>query len=226
MARVAECQQGLHVLCGRHHWLWNIRYAKLIYRESKLTPRTGMCTAIDLVKQGIQNFVILEKSGGVGGTWRDQKYPGCCCDVWSLLYSFSFEQNPDWTREYPGQEEILEYLIRTAAKYNLYRYIRFNTEVTEAKWDDSEKQWVLDCEVSGGSKDSEFGDGKYTMTSDFVVSAVGQLNQPKLPTFDGMDEFKGKTMHSARWDWTFDLTGKRVAIVGNGEHEHNGTCLD
>ena len=185
-----------------------------------------MCTAIDLVKQGIQNFVILEKSGGVGGTWRDQKYPGCCCDVWSLLYSFSFEQNPDWTREYPGQEEILEYLIRTAAKYNLYRYIRFNTEVTEAKWDDSEKQWVLDCEVSGGSKDSEFGDGKYTMTSDFVVSAVGQLNQPKLPTFDGMDEFKGKTMHSARWDWTFDLTGKRVAIVGNGEHERKATSLD
>lgn len=130
------------------------------------------------------------------------------------MYSYSFEQNSDWTREYPGQEEILQYLVRVAHKYELYRYIRFNSSVDSAKWDDAEKKWKTQVSVHG-SKDAEFGNS-YTLTSDFLVSAVGQLNQPKLPDIEGVDKFKGKLMHSARWDWSYDLRGKKVAIIGNG----------
>ncbi|ETN37694.1 uncharacterized protein HMPREF1541_07317 [Cyphellophora europaea CBS 101466] len=176
---------------------------------------SGLCTAIDLLTRNrCQNFIILEKSAGLGGTWRDNKYPGCCCDVWSHLYSYSFEQNPAWTREYPGQEEILEYLLGVAHKYELYRYIRFNSAVEEARWDEIENKWKVDVEVQGG-KDAEFG-SHYTITSDFLVSAVGQLNVPRLPDIEGLESFKGKIMHSARWDWSYDLTGKKAAIIGNG----------
>ena len=176
---------------------------------------SGLCTAIDLITRNkCHNFIILEKSSGLGGTWRDNKYPGCCCDVWSHLYSYSFEQNPDWTREYPGQEEILRYLVGVAQKYELYRYVRFNTSVDSAKWDDAEKKWKTEVTVHG-AKDAEFG-SSYTLTSDFLVSAVGQLNVPRMPDIEGVDKFKGKTMHSARWDWSYDLRGKKVAIIGNG----------
>ncbi|OCL04796.1 FAD/NAD(P)-binding domain-containing protein [Glonium stellatum] len=176
---------------------------------------SGMCMAIDLIKQNkCHNFIIVEKSSGVGGTWHDNKYPGCCCDVWSLLYSYSFEQNPDWTREYPGQEEILEYLVGVAEKYGLYKYIRFNTAVEAARWDDAELKWKVDVKVSG-DKDSEFA-SNYTITTDFLVSAVGQLNQPRYPDIPGLGDFKGKVMHSARWDWSYGLEGKRIAVIGNG----------
>ncbi|KAK4985050.1 hypothetical protein LTR66_000197 [Elasticomyces elasticus] len=132
-----------------------------------------------------------------------------------MLYSYSFEQNADWTREYPGQEEILEYLISTAQKYNLYKYIRFNTSVEEAVWDDQEHKWKTKVKLSPGSKDSEYIP-EYTISSDFLVSAVGQLNSPKYPDIPGLEDFKGKKMHSARWDWSYDLTGKRIGIIGNG----------
>jgi cation diffusion facilitator CzcD-associated flavoprotein CzcO len=105
-------------------------------------------------------------------------------------------------------------LMGVAHKYQLYRYIRFNTSVDSAKWDDAEKKWKTKVTVQG-SKDAEFG-SSYTLTSDFLVSAVGQLNQPRLPNIDGLDKFKGKLMHSARWDWSYDLRGKKVAIIGNG----------
>jgi cation diffusion facilitator CzcD-associated flavoprotein CzcO len=134
--------------------------------------------------------------------------------VWSHLYSFSFEQNSDWTREYPGQEEILQYLLGVAHKYELYRYIRFNTAVDSAKWDDVEKKWKTAVSVQG-AKDAEFG-SQYTITSDFLVSAVGQLNSPMMPDIPGVDEFTGKLMHSARWDWSYDIKGKKIAIIGNG----------
>ncbi|KAF2498128.1 flavin-binding monooxygenase-like protein [Lophium mytilinum] len=176
---------------------------------------SGMCMAIDLIRRNkCHNFVILEKSSGVGGTWHDNKYPGCCCDVSSHLYSYSFEQNPDWSRVYPGQEEILDYLIHVAEKYKLYKYIRFNTSVEEARWDDNELKWKTDVKVSG-DKDSEFNDC-YTITSDFLISAVGQLNQPAYPKIPGLDDFHGRVMHSARWDWSYDLSGKKIAIIGNG----------
>lgn len=178
---------------------------------------SGICTAIDLVRQNnCRNFIIVEKSGGVGGTWHDNKYPGCCCDVWSALYSLSFEQNCEWTRLYPGQEEILAYLVGVAQKYKIYEHVRFNTSVENAVWDDEEKKWRVDVKTAEGSKDAEFNP-RYEIKADFLVSAVGQLNQPKWPEIDGIDDFLGKKMHSARWDWSYDLQDKKIAILGNGK---------
>ena len=135
-------------------------------------------------------------------------------DVWSHLYSLSFEPNPNWTREYPGQEEILDYLIGIAHKYQLYKHIRFNTAVEEARWDDETNTWKTKI-ARLGAKDSEFGT-EYTITSDFLVSAVGQLNVPKGPDIQGLDSFMGKSMHSARWDWDYDVRDKKIGIIGNG----------
>lgn len=101
-----------------------------------------------------------------------------------------------------------------AEKYGLYRHIRFNSEVKEARWDDAEMQWKVGVEVSG-DKDSQYG-RSYTITTDFVASAVGQLNVPQIPNIPGLNDFQGKTMHSARWDWTYDFKGKRIAVIGNG----------
>jgi cation diffusion facilitator CzcD-associated flavoprotein CzcO len=115
-----------------------------------------------------------------------------------------------------AHQEILQYLIGVAQKYDLFKYIRFNTAVEEARWDDAEKKWKTTVKVLGG-KEAECHE-KYTITSDFLVSAVGQLNTPKFPDFPGLDEFKGKKMHSARWDWTYDLKGKKIAIIGNGTY--------
>ncbi|KAK6441957.1 hypothetical protein LTR95_001817 [Oleoguttula sp. CCFEE 5521] len=177
---------------------------------------SGMCTAIDLIKRNnCRNFIIVEKSGGIGGTWHDNKYPGCCCDVWSTLYSYSFAQNSDWTREYPGQEEILAYLVKTAQEYGLYKHVRFNTSVENATWDDAAKKWRVKVKTAEGSKDAEFNP-EYEIVTDFLVSAVGQLNQPKWPEIEGIKDFKGRVMHSARWDWSYDLKDKKIAVLGNG----------
>ena len=135
-------------------------------------------------------------------------------DVWSHLYSLSFEPNPSWTREYPGQEEILDYIVDLAHKYQLYKHIRFNSSVEEARWDETTYTWKTKI-ARLGSKDSEFGQS-YTVTSDFLVSGVGQLNVPKYPDIQGIDSFSGKLMHSARWDWDYDLTNKKIGIIGNG----------
>lgn len=157
--------------------------------------------------------------------------------VWSSLYSYSFEQNSNWSREYPGQEEIhvsprcrassslkhtdtsltwQAYLVNIAEKYGLYKHIRFNSTVEEARWDETEMKWRATVRVSG-QKDSEFA-SSYIINSDFLVSAVGQLNLPREPDIPGLKDFQGRMMHSARWDWSYDLTGKRIAIIGNGIH--------
>jgi cation diffusion facilitator CzcD-associated flavoprotein CzcO len=101
-------------------------------------------------------------------------------------------------------------------KYGLYNHIRFNTEVKECNWDDESKQWKVDVQVQGG-KESEFSPA-YTIDADFLVSAVGQLNYPQYPNIRGIDDFQGKLIHSARWDWSYDLAGKRIAVIGNGKH--------
>ncbi|PKX99987.1 FAD/NAD(P)-binding domain-containing protein [Aspergillus campestris IBT 28561] len=176
---------------------------------------SGLCMAIDLLRRTpCRKFVILEQGSQVGGTWNDNKYPGCACDIWSALYSLSFEQKADWSREYPGQEELLDYLIHVAQKYRLYRYIRFNSAVDAARWDEDSHTWRVQVSV-GGAKDGQFV-SSYELTSDFLVSAVGQLNLPQWPSLPGLDDFTGKVMHSARWDWTYDWADKRVAIIGNG----------
>jgi len=132
--------------------------------------------------------------------------------VLSHLYSFSFEPNPFWTREYPGQEEIQDYLIQVAHKYQLYRHIRFNSSVEEARWDDDSQKWRVVIKRLGG-KEAEIGE-TYMVQSDFLVSAVGQLNMPKYPNIRGLSTFQGKVMHSARWDWNYDFRGKRIGIIG------------
>ncbi|KAK7192712.1 hypothetical protein PSPO01_01420 [Paraphaeosphaeria sporulosa] len=177
---------------------------------------SGMCMAIDLLKRNkCRNFIILEKSAGLGGTWNDNKYPGCCCDVWSQLYSYSFAQNPDWTREYPGQEEILAYLQHVAQDFQLLQHFRFNTSVVDAKWDDEAKKWKVHVKTAPGSKEAEYNP-EYEIKADFLVSAVGQLNVPQWPDIQGIETFNGKKMHSARWDWSYDLANKKIALVGNG----------
>lgn len=116
-----------------------------------------------------------------------------------------------------GLRETQAYLRGVAQKYNLYKYIRFNTAVEAATWDDATAKWKVDVKVTGG-KDAEFG-SDYTIETDFLISAVGQLNQPSYPNIEGLDSFKGKIMHSARWDWSYDLEGKKVGIIGNGERD-------
>lgn len=133
------------------------------------------------------------------------------------MYSLSYEQNCDWTREYPGQEEILSYLVGVAQKYKIYEHVRFNTSVENAVWNDETKRWHVDVKTAEGSKDAEFSPA-YQIKTDFLVSAVGQLNQPKWPEIDGIENFVGKKMHSARWDWSYDLTDKKIAVLGNGMH--------
>ncbi len=150
--------------------------------------------------------------------------------VWSHLYSFSFDQNPSWTRAYPGQEEILvrklsqsirnlsdldqDYLTGVAQRYGLYRYARFHSAVERAEWNDEALKRKTRVKVAGG-KDAEFG-SEYTIESDYLVSGVGQLNVPHYPNIPGIDRFEGKLMHSARWDWSYSLEGKRIAIIGTG----------
>ena len=134
--------------------------------------------------------------------------------VKSHLYSLSFEPKADWSREYSGQEEIHQYLVDLAHKYHLYKHIRFNSAVSEARWDPITDKWRLEITRLGG-KEAEIG-SHYAIHADFMVSAVGQLNVPKYPDLKGFGDFKGKIMHSARWDWDYDLRGKRVGIVGTG----------
>ncbi|OBT60731.1 hypothetical protein VE03_09819 [Pseudogymnoascus sp. 23342-1-I1] len=176
---------------------------------------SGMCKAIDMIRKNkSRDFVILERGSQVGGTWSDNKYPGACCDVWSHLYSYSFEPNPNWSRQYPGQEEIYAYLVGVAEKWGLYKHIRFNTSVEEAVWSDKENKWNVHVSVSG-EKSSQYG-AAYTISSDFLASGVGQLNTPQYPDIEGLDTFEGKMLHSSRWDWSIGLEGKKIGIIGNG----------
>jgi cation diffusion facilitator CzcD-associated flavoprotein CzcO len=164
----------------------------------------GLCMAVQLRKAGITSFVILEKGGRVGGTWRDNVYPGSGCDVPSHLYSFSFEPKLDWSRKFALQPEILDYMEHVARKYGLMPHIRFDTEVAEARFDETEGLWHVRT-VSGEE-----------ITANVVVAGTGQLNRPAYPKLPGIESFAGKTFHSARWDHDYDLTGKTVAVIGNG----------
>lgn len=172
---------------------------------------SGMTVAIDMIRLGNgRNFVILEKGHRVGGTWSDNVYPGCCCDVWSHLYSLSFSPNPDWSREYPTQPEIQRYLAGVARKYDLERNTRFNTSVEGCTFDQASGMWTTSIREENGNQTQ-------MIRSRFVVSAMGQLNMPKYPQIPGIDDFAGQVMHSARWDHSVDLRGKQVAVIGNGE---------
>jgi cation diffusion facilitator CzcD-associated flavoprotein CzcO len=164
----------------------------------------GLVAALRFQKEGRNSFVIFERASEVGGTWRDNVYPGCACDVPSHLYSFADELNPNWSRAFSKQPEILEYIKDVAEKHNLRKLIRFKTDIVDLKFIEEPGLW-------------EITDQHGTITRvKLVISATGPLNRPNTPKFKGMELFQGKVFHSAEWDNNYDLKGKRVAVIGTG----------
>jgi cation diffusion facilitator CzcD-associated flavoprotein CzcO len=164
---------------------------------------SGLGMAIRLKQAGIDDFVVLERASDLGGTWRDNTYPGCQCDVESNLYSYSFAPSPTWSRTYAPQAEIWDYLRACAEKFGLGPHIRYQHEVSSATWDGAAALWRLD--TAGGP-----------FSADVLVAAAGPLSEPSVPAIPGLSEFPGPQFHSAVWDHGVDLTGKRVAVVGTG----------
>lgn len=165
---------------------------------------SGINAGIRLKEEGISDFIVLERAQDVGGTWRDNTYPGCACDVPSHLYSYSFEQNADWSRTYSGYHEIHQYIRHCAQKYGMTSHIRFGAEVERARYDEAAGVWTLTT-ASGE-----------TLTARSVISAVGGLVNPRWPAFKNINAFQGNIFHTARWNHEVDLTGKRVAVIGTG----------
>ncbi|KEI43147.1 flavin-containing monooxygenase [Saccharopolyspora rectivirgula] len=168
------------------------------------TGFSGLGMGIRLKKAGIDDFIILEKNDDLGGTWRDNTYPGCACDVPSLMYSFSFEQNPNWSRLFAGWKEIYDYLQQCADKYGLRKHIHYGVEFTGAEFDEDTHTWTV-FTASGAE-----------YTGKALVSGLGALHIPSYPEIPGMEKFTGEIFHSAEWNHDYDLEGKRVAVIGTG----------
>src|SRR5919202_1264883 len=164
---------------------------------------SGVGAAILLKQAGRTDFAVLEKASQLGGTWRDNTYPGCACDVPSTLYSFSFAQKPDWSTVFARQPEIQRYLLDVARDHGVLDHVHLDTEVLEATWDDASRRWTVDTTA-----------GRYTAR--VVIAGAGPLHEPKLPDIPGLDAFEGTIFHSARWNHDHDLTGRRVAVIGTG----------
>jgi cation diffusion facilitator CzcD-associated flavoprotein CzcO len=156
-----------------------------------------------MLDEGMNDFLILEKGDEVGGTWRDNTYPGAACDVPSHVYSLSFAPNPDWSAVFSTQSEIFSYLQRVAADHGIVPHIRFGTEVEDAAWDAGEKRWRIET-------------SKGTVSARVLVAAAGPFATPSIPELPGLESFEGASFHSAAWDHDFELEGKRVAVVGTG----------
>jgi cation diffusion facilitator CzcD-associated flavoprotein CzcO len=164
---------------------------------------SGICMGMQLKRAGIHDFVILEKGATLGGTWRDNTYPGASCDAPSYLYSFSFAQKADWSRRFAWQSELLAYAVECAVQAGLMPHCRFDAEVVAARFDESRNRWRV--ELAGGE----------VVDAQFLVTGVGQLHRPATPAIPGLDAFRGAQFHSARWDHGVDLAGKRIAVIGN-----------
>lgn len=165
---------------------------------------SGLCAGIELRRAGIEDFVILEQADRIGGTWRDNRYPGAACDIPSHLYSYSFEPNPRWSRAYSGQAEILAYLEHCADAYGLRPHLRFGTRVLAAEYDEPSATWTV--WVSGGPP----------LVGRALILGNGPLHTPAIPELPGRERFAGEAFHSARWDHGYPLDGKRVAVIGTG----------
>lgn len=174
--------------------------------------------AIRLLEHGVKTFTIYEKSDGVGGTWRDNTYPGAACDVPSHLYSLSFAPKKDWTRKFPEQPEILSYFESLVPRFGLEPYLRTGVEVTTLDWDDDDQGWrgSLRPTATDGPDSDTASQPSEIFEADVVVSGLGQLNQPYVPDIEGLSDFAGTTFHSARWNHDHDLRGERVAVIGIG----------
>lgn len=164
----------------------------------------GLVAAVHLQEAGQRSFILFERAAGVGGTWRENVYPGCACDVPSHLYSVAAVPNPNWNHSYARQPEILAYLEKLVQQRGLAEHIRYNSDIVEAVFLPAAGCW----RVTDRS-------GRQT-TVRLLLLAMGPLNRPNIPTFPGLDSFAGKVFHSSRWDTTYDLSGKRVAVVGTG----------
>jgi cation diffusion facilitator CzcD-associated flavoprotein CzcO len=162
----------------------------------------GLCAAIKLQEDGETDFVVLEKGSDVGGTWRDNTYPGATCDVPSQLYSYSFAPY-DWSRSYSPQPEIQEYIKAVAAESGTLDRFVFDTPVEDAAWDDEAQRWTVRTP-------------RGTWVSKTLIVGAGGLSEPRMPDIEGIDTFQGDVFHSARWNHDVDLTGKRVAVIGTG----------
>ena len=167
------------------------------------TGFAGMGMAIKLKESGRDDFIILEKAHDVGGTWRDNTYPGCECDVPSHMYSFSYELNNDWSKSFSGQPEIWAYLRKVADEKNLREKIDFGVEVKGASWDEDASRWTINTNGE-------------TYVARVLVAGVGGLHLPNIPEVKGADAFEGPMFHSAAWDHGVDLTGKKVVVIGTG----------
>ena len=165
---------------------------------------SGICAAIRLRQAGFKDITLYERAADLGGTWRDNTYPGCACDIPSNLYSFSFEPNPEWTRMYPQQAEIRAYLDRVSVRHGLRERIRFGKQLAEAEWDESAGHWRL-----------RFFDGS-SDTVEVLIGAIGPLSRPRMPALAGLESFDGAAFHSSQWRHDVDLAGKRVAVIGTG----------
>jgi len=171
---------------------------------------SGLCMGVKLREAGIDSFTIHEKAGAVGGTWRENTYPGLSCDVPSRFYSYSFAPNPDWSRQFSSGAEIWSYFDRITDRYGLRAHIRFDSEIVAASHDG--ERWRL--RTAAGTEES----------ADFLISATGVLHHPRYPDIDGLDSFGGAAFHSARWDHSVALAGRRVGVVGTGSTGVQITC--
>ncbi len=164
----------------------------------------GLGMAIELRRAGIEDFVVLERAAQLGGTWRDNHYPGCACDVPTPLYSYSFAPNPRWSHLYARSGEIRAYLEDCADRFGVRNQIRFGADVTGGRWDEQAQRW----EVHVG--------GEPALTARFVVGGFGGLNRPAYPDIEGLQEFRGALFHSAQWNHEASLEGKRIGVIGTG----------
>lgn len=164
---------------------------------------SGIAAAIRLDQVGYSNYKIIEKASRVGGTWRENTYPGCGCDVPSSLYSYSFAPSAKWSHLFARQPEILNYLEEVSEKFDVNSRIEFNNELLNAEWDEARQLWVMDT-----------SNGQYLSRT--VVFATGPITEAQIPRLDGLDTFTGEMFHSARWNHDYDLTGKRIAVIGTG----------
>lgn len=163
----------------------------------------GLGMAVALQRAGIDDFVVLERAGDIGGTWRDNTYPGIAVDIPAQAYQFSFDLNPHWSRTFAPGREVKAYIDRLADRHGLRAHVRLGTPVTARTWDEADHLWRLDTPEG-------------TVTARFVVSAIGAFVEPKPVDIPGLDDFTGTVLHSARWDHDVDLRGRRVAVVGTG----------
>ncbi|HEY2771757.1 MAG TPA: NAD(P)/FAD-dependent oxidoreductase, partial [Solirubrobacteraceae bacterium] len=163
----------------------------------------GLGMAIALKEAGYDDFVVLERADDLGGTWRDNTYPGCACDIPSVLYSWSEDQNPDWSRAFSPQQEIWDYMREVVERKGIASHLRFGAEVQSMRWVAERGCWEGETSIG-------------PISADVAISAVGALADPAIPSLPGLEQFEGKVFHSARWDHDHDLRGREVAVVGTG----------